>query len=78
MDWTPVVFAVVAVVLIAWALVGLWISTFRKEPPLPGATKDALMQLARLVDEEIEAVETWQKTMDARVCVLEERTRGDR
>lgn len=41
MDWTPVVFAVGAVALIAWALVGLWISTFRKEPPLPGATEPA-------------------------------------
>lgn len=78
MDWTPVVFAVVAVALIAWALVGLWISTFRKEPPLPAATKDAFLQLARLVDDELEAVETWQKRMSDRVRVLEERTRCDR
>lgn len=71
MDWTHVVFVVVAVALIAWALVGLWISTFRKEPPLPAVTKDAFLQLARLVEEEIVAVGTWQSRMNDRVRVLE-------
>lgn len=33
MDWTPIVFAVGSVALIAWALVGLWISTFRRDRP---------------------------------------------
>lgn len=33
MDWSRVVFDVIAVVLIVWALVGLWISTFRRDRP---------------------------------------------
>lgn len=33
MDWTPVVFAAGSVALVVWALVGLRISTFRRDHP---------------------------------------------
>lgn len=41
MDWSRVVFDAIAVALIVWAGVGLWISTVRKEPPLPAEEKES-------------------------------------